>query len=84
MCIRYLSWLWVPSLLSLSIYMIYRQHMPAVSVFEPIAPIISYSLVGLIVSTVSGFEHKGLVMRRKYLLTGEGKSEDLRAIYAFR
>jgi hypothetical protein len=43
-----------------------------------------YQLIGLIVATISGFEHRGLVMRRKYVLTGESRQEDLRAIFAFR
>ena len=32
----------------------------------------------------TGFEHRGHVLRRKYILTGESKSEDFRATFAFR
>jgi hypothetical protein len=41
---------------------------------EPICPLLLYHLIGLIVTTVSAFEHRGLVMRRKYILTGSVKA----------
>ena len=39
--------------------------MRAVSAAEPASPAALYLLLGLVVSTIAGFEHRGLVMRRK-------------------
>jgi len=80
----YLMKLWLPSCMSLGLYLYYSEYMTNISIVESMGPIVLYQLVGLIVATISAFEHRGLVMRRKYVLTGESKQEDLRAMFAFR
>lgn len=80
----YLVKLWLPTLIALGTCVANRRKMANISIVEPICPLLLYNLIGLIVATISGFEHRGLVMRRKYVLTGESKQEDLRAIFAFR
>ena len=79
----YLITLWGPALVSNTIYWLNLDQMKSVSPVEPLCPLLLYFLIGLIVATISGFEHRGLVMRRKYILTGESRQEDLRAIFAF-
>ena len=79
----YLCRLWGPSILAVLLYVTHLEDMADVSVVEALCPMLLYSLIGLIVATISAFEHRGLVMRRKYTLPGESRQEDLRAIFAF-
>jgi len=81
---HYLIKLWLPTLISTIVYLTYIESMQRVALIEVIGPFILYWLIGFIVATNSGFEHRGHVLRRKYILTGESKSEDFRATFAFR
>ena len=60
----YLITLWGPALVSNTIYWLNLDQMKSVSPVEPLCPLLLYFLIGLIVATISGFEHRGLVMRR--------------------
>ena len=81
---RYLRALWLPGAAAALVYSLGAGRMRAVSAAEPLCPAVLYSILGLVVSTIGGFEHRGLVMRRKYALTGESQGEDFRATFAFR
>eukprot|EP00292_Cryptomonas_paramecium_P003942 CAMPEP_0113685044 /NCGR_PEP_ID=MMETSP0038_2-20120614/14407_1 /TAXON_ID=2898 /ORGANISM="Cryptomonas paramecium" /LENGTH=743 /DNA_ID=CAMNT_0000604995 /DNA_START=167 /DNA_END=2395 /DNA_ORIENTATION=- /assembly_acc=CAM_ASM_000170 len=76
--------IWLPALIAGLIYLCFSRHMPAVSAAEPLCPMVLYSLIASIVSTTAGFEHRGLVTRRKYVLAGESTEEEFRAAFAFR
>ena len=70
----YLCTLWGPALLSAFCYWGILQDTGNISAVEPLCPLLLYFLIGLIVATISAYEHRGLVMRRKYILEGESLS----------
>ena len=52
--------LWGPSLISCTLYWVNLSDMGGVSAVEPLCPLLLYNLIGLIVATVSAFEHRGM------------------------
>lgn len=81
----YLMKLWLPSIFSVVCYVLFSSYMQHISVAEVLSPTVIYIIIGSYVSTISGYEHPRMVLRRMNMaISAQTKLNELQAIFAFR